>query len=81
MIPTRIPTFEIIKQIEASTFRLEPEKLAMFKAQMRGTIEKHKIHENNLTPAEIEAIEELKKNKNIVISKADKGNVTVVQNK
>ena len=81
VVPEKVPTLEIIKSIEASTFRLEPEKLALFKAQIRHSIERHKIHEKNLTVEESEALEDLKLNKNIVIAKADKGNVVVVQNK
>ena len=79
--PTQVPTFDIIKSIESSTVKLAPEKLAEFKAQIKKAIEKHKIHNRNLSLEEIEALKKLKENKNIIISKADKGNVTVIQNK
>jgi hypothetical protein len=78
--PKFIPKFEIIKEIE-STYRLEPEKLNEFKANIKKTIDKHKIRKGNLSSEEIKSIQELQKNKNIVISRADKGNVVVVQNK
>jgi hypothetical protein len=39
----------------------------------------HKIHDCNLSNEEKCALEELRENKNIIISKADKGNIAVVQ--
>jgi hypothetical protein len=79
--PKSIPKFEIIRAIESSTYRLEPEKLNEFKANIKKTIDKHKIKKGNLSSEEIKAIQELQKKKNIVISKADKRKVVVVQNK
>ena len=79
--PRHVPKFDIIKAIESSTYRLEPEKLASFKAQIKQAIEKHKIKERNLSDSEQNAIDTLQKNKSIVISKADKGNIVVIQDK
>jgi predicted GIY-YIG superfamily endonuclease/flagellar basal body rod protein FlgC len=79
--PRRVPKFDIIKAIESATYRLEPEKLASFKAQIKQAIEKHKIKEGNLSDSEQEAINTLQKNKSILISKADKGNIVVIQDK
>jgi hypothetical protein len=51
-----------------------------FKTQIKKANEKHKIHNSNLIHEENEALISLRKNKNITISKADKGNAVVIQN-
>jgi hypothetical protein len=79
--PTYVPKFNIIKAIESSTYRLEPEKLSSFKAQIKRALDSHRIKQSNISESERQAIEALQENKNIVISKADKGNIVVVQNK
>jgi hypothetical protein len=78
-VPERVPIFDIIKSVESASFKLAPEKLHEFKAQIKKAIMTHKIHDSNLSNEEKCALEELRENKNIIISKADKGNIVVVQ--
>jgi hypothetical protein len=78
--PEKTPTFEIIKLIESASFQLEPEKLHEFKSQLKKLIESHKIRVSILSIEERSALQSLQKNKDI-ISKTEKRNVVVVQDK
>jgi hypothetical protein len=79
--PHANPVLDIIKSVETASVYLGPEKSAEFKVLIKQAIEKHKHLKSNLSVNEQNAIECLKKNKYIIIRKADKGNVTVVLNK
>jgi hypothetical protein len=60
---------------------LEPGKLHEFKSQIKKLFKSHKIRGSNLSIEERSALQSLQKNKDTIISKADTGNVVVVQDK
>jgi hypothetical protein len=78
-VPERVPIFDIIKPVESESIILEPEELHGFKAQIKKIIMTHKIDDSNLSNEEKCALDELRENKKIIISKADKGNIVAVQ--
>jgi hypothetical protein len=81
LTPQTVPKLEIIKSVEAAVLYLGPEGATEFKEIIKQAIENFKIKTSNISEHERKAIEDLKENTSIVISKADKGNVAVVLNK
>jgi valyl-tRNA synthetase len=76
--PHKIPKFEIIKSIETAAVRLAPEKAEDYRAKIKKLIGNCRRLKSNVTDQEEKAIQQLAKDKNIKILKADKDNVTVV---
>jgi hypothetical protein len=79
--PARVPKFDYIKAVESTAVHLGPEKASEFRVKIKLAIDKHKIKGRNISEEEEEALKQLKENKNIILSKADKGNIVVVQDK
>ncbi|XP_015124857.1 uncharacterized protein LOC107046694 [Diachasma alloeum] len=79
--PTKIPTQEIISQTETAIFHLPSEIGNEIRRKLSNILHKAKPPKQNITREERSALLSLKKNDNIVILPADKGNATVVMDK
>lgn len=79
--PRKIPSQQIINEVESSLYNLDPVKRSEVRNPVVGVLSSAKPPMNNLTRDEMGAVKTLKNNKNIIILRADKGNATVVMNK
>lgn len=80
--PTQIPTKEIIASVEPALRKHKDTVAAnVARAAVCNILRKAKPPPKNLTRDEKRALTSLRENNNIVIAKADKGNVTVVLDK
>ena len=81
-VPSKVPTKDIIASVEPALHHHDnPSEANVARAAVCKNLGKSKPPRDNLTFGEKEALKALRKNKKIVIAKADKGNVTVVMNK
>ena len=76
--PTRIPTEEIINQVEASIRILPATEAEEIRSETCRILRKVKKLKSNITVTERKELKRLKDNKDILILSADKGNATVV---
>ncbi|XP_011859451.1 PREDICTED: uncharacterized protein LOC105556945 [Vollenhovia emeryi] len=79
--PSRIPTEEIISQIETAIFHLPPEAGNNIRQQSAQILRKAKLSIQNINREERLALRSIKQNDDILILPADKGNTTVVMDK
>ncbi|XP_065213372.1 uncharacterized protein LOC135840674 [Planococcus citri] len=79
--PSYIPTEEIITGVEATIRTLPEEEAEEIRQQTVHILKKSKPPKANLTKEEQTALKELTKNKDIIVTRADKGNATVIMNK
>ncbi|XP_011873071.1 PREDICTED: uncharacterized protein LOC105564909, partial [Vollenhovia emeryi] len=79
--PSRIPTEEIISQIETAIFQLPPEAGNNIRQQSAQILRKAKPPTQNINREERLALRSLRQNDDILILPADKGNATVVMDK
>ncbi|XP_011864941.1 PREDICTED: uncharacterized protein LOC105560403, partial [Vollenhovia emeryi] len=79
--PSRIPTEEIISQIETAIFQLPPEAGSNIRQQSAQILRKAKLPIQNFNREERLALRSLRQNDDILILPADKGNATVVMDK
>ena len=80
-VPTSIPEKTIIAETEAVARSLEDEDAAKLRSAVQSCLNNPKLPKSNLTKCQMLALQQLEKDKNIVILPADKGNATVVLNK
>ena len=81
-VPSKVPTKDIIASVEPALHHHDNLFEAnVARAAVCNILRKSKPPRDNLTFGEKEALKALRKNEEIVIAKADKGNVTVVMNK
>lgn len=80
--PTDIPYEEVIVGVEEIATKLDAETAEELRCNVRGILMKAKLPTDNLSQGERKALNSLRtKKKQVVISKADKGNSTVVMDK
>ncbi|CAH8868385.1 unnamed protein product [Trichobilharzia szidati] len=72
---------DVIPKIEIALSGIDKTTADEVRAQCALTLKRQKCGKPNLTKQEIEALKHLKNNKDIVITKSDKGNATVVLDK
>ena len=77
--PSRIPKAEIVAKVEGTLFGYANQEIAEeARARITCLIKGAKIPERNVSKEEQKAISSLRKDKDVVILEADKGNATVV---
>ena len=76
--PTKIPFEEIITGVEAALHTMNYEEADHIRHKTREILLHAKPPKPNISKGEKQALEKLKKNKDIVALKADKGNATVI---
>jgi hypothetical protein len=76
--PARVPLIDFITPVEAAARRFAPETAALCKTKIHTQLIKHHRLHPNLTPAEAEGLTELRKNKDVMILKADKGGAAIL---
>lgn len=79
--PNKIPTEEIISQIETTIFRLPQDVSNQIRHQVTNVLQKASPPQPNISKEERLALKSLKNNQDIIILPADKGNTTVVMDK
>ena len=79
--PIQIPTHRILAAVEKSLTKFTAGEANHVRSKVIGVIKNHKPPEPTLSSAEIKALKELRNDQNLVISKTDKGNTTVVMDK
>ena len=81
-VPSKVPTKDIIASVEPALHHHDnPSEANVARAAVCNILRNSKPPRDNLTFGEKEALKALRKNEEIVIAKADKGNVAVVMNK
>ncbi|GJQ73674.1 hypothetical protein Trydic_g14012 [Trypoxylus dichotomus] len=75
--PTRIPKEEIITQVECAIRRLPAEEAEEIRHKTCRILQKPKPPARNITKEERKALEDIRRNKNLIVVRADKGNATV----
>ena len=79
---SKVPTKDIVASVEPVLRQhYDPSEANVARAAICNILKKSKPPRANLTFGEKEALKSLRQNEDIVIAKADKGNVTVVMNK
>ena len=79
--PKFVPKLGVINGVEAGLREVRDEAAVQIaRSKISEILKSAKPLQRNVTHEEVEAIKELKKNKNIVILKADMGNATVIMN-
>ncbi|XP_068918321.1 uncharacterized protein [Tenebrio molitor] len=76
--PARIPQEEIITEVETAIRHLPKEEAEEIRFETCRILKKSKPPKRNLSRDEMKALSELRKDKDIVILRADKGNITVI---
>jgi hypothetical protein len=79
--PKVIPKLEIASCIEANISKIPEKDRMAVRSEVCNILKSARIPRRNVTREELSAIQRLKKDSNIVIMKADKGNCVVVLNK
>ena len=79
--PTQIPTHRILAAVEKSLTKFTIGEANHVRSKVIGVIRKHRPPKPTLNSEEAKALKELRNVKNLVISKADKDNTTVVLDK
>ena len=79
--PTQIPTHRILAAVEKSLTKFTVEEANHVRSKVIGVIKNHRPPKSTLSSVETKALKELHNDQNLVISKADKGNTTVVMDK
>nr|CAH8846348.1 unnamed protein product [Trichobilharzia regenti] len=78
---TRLKPEDIIPVIETALEGYDKQKAEPVRAQCALTLKKQKAEKPNITKEELKALQDIKADKSIVITQADKGNTTVLLNK
>ena len=78
--PTKIPTEEIINQVESSIRVLSQAEAEEIRSETCRILRKAKPLKSNITRNERQELKKLKENKEVIVISADKGNATVVMN-
>ena len=79
--PKFVPKLDIINGVEAGLHKVRDEAAVQIaRTKVSETLKSAKPPQRSSTHEEEKALKELKKDENIVILKADKGNATVVMN-
>ena len=78
--PTSIPTEEIITRVEAAIYKLPKKEADEIRVETCRLLKRAKPPKCNISKGEQRALIELRKNKQLIILPADKGNATVVMN-
>ncbi|GJQ75525.1 hypothetical protein Trydic_g17611 [Trypoxylus dichotomus] len=79
--PTRIPKEEIITQAECAIQRLPAEEAEEIRHKTCRILQKAKPPARNNTKEERKALEDIRRNQNLIVVRADKGNATVVMDR
>ena len=80
-LPNRyVPTLDIIAATECTAACLDDASAKQLRLEVGSIISSSKLPKDNLTSRQHEAIRDLRKDKEIVVLSADKGNETVVMN-
>lgn len=79
--PSRIPIPEIIAAVEVGLSKASSTQAQLARMRITGQLTKTRPPPTNLHPEEQKAIKSLKQANSIVITKADKGNATVVMDR
>ena len=79
--PKEIPTLDIIAATEATAFHLDEETAQQLRLGVSSVLKSAKPPRENLTGKLHKAIRSLRRDKDIIILPADKGNATVVMNR
>lgn len=79
--PNKIPVEEVISNIEVAIKNLDITKSEEIRQDIAKILRTSKPHASNISVEEKRALNNLKKNKNIVILKVDKGNAIVIMNR
>ncbi len=79
--PKEIPVGEIIAEVEASVYNLDESAKSDIRNKVSYILASSKPPKDNLSKSERAALRDLKKDKDIVILKADKGNSTVIMDR
>uniref|UniRef100_A0AA85KD39 Uncharacterized protein n=1 Tax=Trichobilharzia regenti TaxID=157069 RepID=A0AA85KD39_TRIRE len=77
----RLKPEDIIPVIETALEGYDKQKAELVRAQCALTLKKQKAEKPNITKEELKALQDIKADKSIVITQADKGNTTVLLNK
>ena len=79
LTPKKLPVVDLITATESACRNLNSSDANKLRAKVVNTIGKHgNINDQNITKKERKAIEDLRKDENIMILPADKGRTTVV---
>ena len=79
--PQQLPVEEFVATTELACLQMtDPTQAASLRSNVTRILKKTRRLRRNITKEEIIALEELKKNKDVMILPADKGRVTVVMN-
>lgn len=76
--PKTIPTEEIIASIESTLSSVDVQSAEPIRLDTARILQSARPPKPNLRPSELQGLKALKKNENIIILPADKGNATVV---
>ncbi len=79
--PKEIPVSEIIAEVEASVYNLDESAKSGIRNKVSHILASSKPPKDNLSKSERAALRDLRKDKDIVILKADKGNSTVIMDR
>ncbi|KAL0269180.1 UNVERIFIED_CONTAM: hypothetical protein PYX00_006992 [Menopon gallinae] len=79
--PNRIPVEDIITRVEATIQLLPSATAEEIRSETVHLLKRTKPPKTNIPPKELQAIKNLKRNQDIIILPADKGNATVILNK
>ncbi|KAK5648272.1 hypothetical protein RI129_003164 [Pyrocoelia pectoralis] len=78
--PKTIPLEDIITNVEAALHNVEQTKADEIKLDVINVLRKSKNPKPNISPKQLNTLNKLKKNENILVLPADKGNATVIVN-
>ena len=78
---TQIPTHHILAAVEKSLTKFTVGQANHVRSKVIGVIKNHRPPKSTLSSEETKALKELRNDQNLAISKADKGNTTVVMDK
>ena len=79
--PTQIPTHRILAAVEKSLTKFTVGEANHVRSKVIGVTKNHRPSKSTLSSEETKALKELRNDQNLVISKAEKGNTTVVMDK
>ena len=77
----KIPHEEFIVACEKASWKLPPNDAQNLRAEVAGVLKSAKIPKSNITKEEREALNQLRKDKEIIIMGANKGRSTVITSK
>ena len=78
--PKFVPKLDIINGVESGLCKVRDEAMQIAWSKVSKILKSAKQPQKNITHEKEKALKELKKDENIVILQADKGNVTVIMN-